>query len=494
MPGLRPTHHSGWNLAGALGFGLACLLLVWAFDGEYLLSQRVGVLDWPKELFYFHYLQGSLVEYGRLPVDFFTIPESLTQFSTLRDLSYWSNPEVVSLSPFLPLIFLAPVAVFIKLYIAGHFLLAVAGTGLLAKRLGFAPPEGVALLLALNPWFTQHLAIGYSPYVNALLFPGLAALLLAPPRSPLQLALASLLDAMIFYQGSLHLFVWFNLAALLAASLACARAGSPRPLLRLLWVQAGTFVLIFPKYWATSQAYKDFIRQPGSGYASLKDLLGGSTDGESPCSISGLLQPLRGGLLRRLPACGQVVSRTGRGGDGRVVPRPNRLTDDPATRPGLSRLDHGHLSGVFLWLGWGGNWAWLTGMVPLLASEIYPFRWLYVAYMFAAVLTLGGLRQACSLLPGPWGRAVLSGPTAAHGIRFLPAQRLLRAGQHPGRGHFCRIRPPRIPDPPGVRLLRPDPFALGGDARKPGDHPRAQWATRSGCHGSNPGGCASSSS
>jgi len=397
-----------WSLRAGTAYGLACAALVCLFNGPYLFSAKVGILDWPKELFYFHVLRSGLVEYGTLPVSFFTVPQSLAHFSTLQSASFWANPEVVSLSPFLPLLFLVSTVAFIKLYFAGHFLLGIAGTGLLAKRLGFTPFQGVLLfiLLALNPWLSQHLAIGYTPYINALLLPGLAALLLSPPRSPLQLALAALGNAMIFYQGGLHLFVWFNLAGLAVALLACAQARSAGPLLRVLWVQAGTFALILPKYAASASAYRDFVRFPGTGYPSLAALWGLLTDSTSPlfdfpatyhrygvafydaslcvgewfvglaglATLCWLFRPWRGGAAAGFPQWIAAAAALG-----------------------------------FLVCGWGGNWALITRYLPTLASEIYPFRWLYPAYLFAAAFTLAELCRITASLGGRRLGAVLLG-------------------------------------------------------------------------------------
>lgn len=397
---------SPWTPAAWAGFGLACAALTLVFSGSWLFSDRVGILDWPKELYYFHYLRASLLEYWRLPVSFFTIPESLSHFSTLQDLSYWSNPEVVSLSPFLPLLWLMPLVWFIKTYFILHYAIGIAGTGLLAKRLGLPPAEGVALfaLIVLNPWLCQHLAIGYSPYINFLLFPGIAALLLAQPRSPFQTALAALGCAMAFYQGALHLFAWFNLGALAVAAMVCLHLRSPGPLARVLWMQALTFVLVFPKYRAVSWAYADFIRTPGSGYDSWADLWGLVSDTHSPLFDFPAVYDRYGvafydaslgvgawfALLAGLAVlCWPLLRRA----NGRKEALPPWI-------PAASCV-------LFLALGWGTNWIAVTRLVPALASEIYPFRWLYPAYLFAAVFTLAVLSRAAIQTGAPAARAAV---------------------------------------------------------------------------------------
>lgn len=385
---------SPWTPAAWAGFGLACAVLTLVFNGSWLFSDRVGILDWPKELYYFHYLRASLLEYWQLPVSFFTIPESLRHFSTLQDLSYWSNPEVVSLSPFLPLLWLMPLVWFIKTYFILHYVIGIAGTGLLAKRLGLPPAEGVALfaLIVLNPWLAQHLAIGYSPYINYLLFPAVAALLLAPPRSPLQTALAALGCAMAFYQGALHLFVWFNLGALAVAALACVHRRSPWPLARVMWMQVLTFVLVFPKYRAVTWAYADFIRSPGTGYSSRTDLWGLITDTQSPL-FDFPATYTRYGVAFYDASLGVGAWFTALLGLAvlcwPLLGREKEKDSFPCWIPAAC-------CALFLALGWGGNWLSVTRLVPALASEIYPFRWLYPAYLFAAVFTLAVLVRAAS--------------------------------------------------------------------------------------------------
>jgi len=402
---IRPEPTTGWSRSGVRFFSLACLALVCLFDGPWLFSSRVGVMDWPKELFYFHYLLASLTQFGELPATFFTIPDHLTHFSTLQDLSYWSNPEVISFSPFLPLAWLLPPMGFIKAYFGLHFVLGIAGTGLLARRLGLSPHQGALLfaLLAMNPWLTQHLAIGYSPAINTLLLPGVAALLLGGPGRPLELALAALGNAMAFYQGALHLFVWFNAAALLTAALAGTHHRSLAPLARVAWFQALTFALIFPKYWAVRQVYDDFVRYPGTGYASWADLWGLLTDAESPLFDFPATLSRHGVAFYDASLCvgawfmglAGLAALTALAGRGRGLPGTFPLWVPAAA------------CAVCVWAGWGDHWFRLTNLITPLRSEIYPFRWLYPAYLLAAVFVLCSLARLSARLRPPWEGVLL---------------------------------------------------------------------------------------
>lgn len=376
---------------------LCCLALVVLFNGVYLFSDKVGILDWPKELFYFHVLRTSITEYGQLPLSLFALPDVIAHGSTLQNLSYWANPEVVSISPFLPLALVLETVPFIKAYFIGHFLIGVAGTLLLAKRLGFDPFLAIILfaLLFLNPWLTQHLAIGNTQVINCLLLPLLAALLMARSNLPMQLALAALVNASIFLQGGLHMFVWFNLAALVCSLLFSLHARAPKPLARVLWMQILTLPLIFAKVHAVSDVYADFVRSPGQGYASLEALFGLLTDATSPLFDFPAAYARYGVTFydASLLVGWWFLLLTGLAFIGWL--RPWRNDSSPGFPGGVPLL----CAMFFLFLGWRGVWDTFTKVVPVLSSAVYPSQFLWVAYLFAAVFMLGGLRRLSLLVP-----------------------------------------------------------------------------------------------
>jgi hypothetical protein len=409
---LSHTSRSSWNWTNTALSAICCIALVVLFNGEYLFSDKVGILDWPKELFYFHVLRTSITEYGQLPLSLFTIPDSLAHFSTLQNLSYWANPEVVSMSPFLPLALVLDTVPFIKAYFMGHFLIGIAGTLLLAKRLGFDPFLAIILfaLLFLNPWLTQHLAIGYSPAINCLLLPLLAVLLMARNNIPAQLGLAALVNATVFLQGALHMFVWFNLAAVACALLCGLHERSPKPFFRALWVQVLTFPLIFAKYHAVSDAYADFVRYPGHGYASLEALLGLLTDATSPLFDFPATYSRYGVAFYdgSLLVGWWFLFLTGLAFIGWLRPRQSDSS------PGFPGWVPFVCAAFFLFLGWGAVWNKIAQLVPVLSSEIYPFRFLWVAFLFTAVFTLEGLRRLSCFVP----KGILR--TVALAALFLP--------------------------------------------------------------------------
>ncbi|KHK00400.1 hypothetical protein [Desulfovibrio sp. TomC] len=375
------------------------LALVWFFYGEFLFSDRVGILDWSKDLFYFAFLHDALTRFSQLPASFLVIPQQIDWFSTLQDLSYWSNPEVISLSPLLPLAVVLPFMAFVKTYFGLHLLAAAWGVRFLARRLGWDTGQAVLLLVLFlgNPWLVQHLAIGYSPQISLCLAPALAACLVGRPWRSRDLAGACLLGAAVFYQGALHLFVWICLAAGCYAVLLALFTRRPAALARVGAFFAGVLVLVAPKVHAVSAVYGGWQRIPGYGYQSLADVWGLLADADFPMfqfpeTYSHYRVAFYDGSILMGPAfavlvlwlAGELVVALCRHGR----PAGNRFG------PQLAALVS---AAVFLLLGWGTIWRSLCEIVPPLASEIYPFRFLFIALNFLFFFLAARL--------GPWPTA-----------------------------------------------------------------------------------------
>lgn len=387
--------------AAYLLIGLAVTALLY---GPFVFSDRVGILDWSKDLYYFAFLYDSLRSFGQLPLSFLVIPQEISWFSTLQDLSYWSNPEVVSLSPLLPLAFVLPFMAFVKTWFGLHLLAGVWGVWLLGRRLGFDALQTLVLLVFFlgNPWLVQHLAIGYSPQISLCLLPGMVACLVRPGWRPRELAAACLLSATVFYQGALHLFVWANLAVGCFAVLLAVLRRRPAVLARVGAFFAGSLVLIAPKVYAVSAVYGGWQRIPGYGYQSLADLWGLVTDAVFPlfqfpetyshCHVafydgSILMGPAFVGLSLGLAV--EYAVFLVRGG-GRAVGR---------SAGALAALAS---AAVFLLLGWGTVWRTVCEALPPLASEIYPFRFLFIALNFLFFFIVSRLGPWPAAGPGRW--------------------------------------------------------------------------------------------
>ncbi|MFP5257917.1 MAG: hypothetical protein ACLGQH_02725, partial [Acidobacteriota bacterium] len=398
------------SIAGASGrsgaaaywcVGLAVTVLLY---GQFVLTDRVGILDWSKDLYYFALLYDSLRSFGQLPLSFLVIPPQIDWFSTLQDLSYWSNPEVISLSPLLPLAFVLPFMAFVKAYFGLHLLAGIWGIRFLARRLGFDLVQALTLLVLFlgNPWLVQHLAIGYSPQISLCLLPAMAACLARPVWRPLDLAGACLLAATVFYQGALHLFVWTTLAVGCFAVLLAVIRRQPAVLWRVGAFFAGSLILVAPKAYAVQAVYGSWRRVPGSGYASLADLWGLITDDVFPlfqfpetyshCHVafydgSILMGPVFVALCLGLVT--EYVVRLARGG-GRQV-RKNATTLAAL----LAAL-------VFCILGWGTVWGRVCALLTPLASEIYPFRFLFITLNFLFFFIVSRLGPWPGPGPGRW--------------------------------------------------------------------------------------------
>lgn len=395
----QPPRPARRNRLGAALFWCAGLAFVAVFYGEFLFSDRVGILDWTKDLYYFAFLHEALTAYGQLPLSFLVIPPQIDWFSTLEDLSYWSNPEVISLSPLLPLVYVLPFMVFMKTYFGLHLLAAVWGVRLLARRLGWDTGQALLLLVFFlgNPWLVQHLAIGYSPQISLCLLPAMAACLVRPTWRWPDLAAACLLSATVFYQGALHLFVWANLAVGCLAVLLAAAAGRPAILWRTGAFFAGSLILVVPKVQAVSAVYGGWRRIPGYGYQSLADLWGLLTDDVFPLfQFPETYSHYRVAFYDASIVMGAafVVLGLWLAGQYAVFLFRNGRRAVRASAPDLAALV---AAALFLVLGWGTVWRAICEIATPLASEIYPFRFLFVALnclFFFIVSRLGAFTAA----------------------------------------------------------------------------------------------------
>jgi hypothetical protein len=406
----------------ALYWGVA-LAAVGLFYGPFLFSDRVGILDWSKDLFYSHFLYDSLRRFHSLPLSFLAIPPDIAWFSTLQDLSYWSNPEVVSLSPLLPLAFVLPFMAFLKASFGIQLLLAAWGVRLLARRTGLALAPTIALLLLFlcNPWLVQHLAIGYSPQISLCLVPLCIALLVGKPFRIRDGAGASLVAAWIFYQGALHLFVWLCMAVGLFALFFALLGRRKDALIRAAFFFAATLLLVAPKAYAVSKVYGGWQRIPAGGYASLADLWGLLTDAVFPMfqfpetyskyNVAFYDGSLLVGAAFVLLAAWLVLEYLA------TLRRPDaaRLRDGACLLAALT----------FLVLGWGTVWRTASALLHLSSAEIYPFRFLFLAYNLAIFFVADRLGRVPPRLPGRVRALALYGALTLTCLTFFGRNREL---------------------------------------------------------------------
>jgi hypothetical protein len=371
----------------ALWYWAVSLALIGLWDGRFLLTQKIGIWDWEKESYGLEFLKSGLGDGSLVPLSFLTIPHDIATYPALfQSASYWANPEVLTLSPFVVLLPWTSVPVFVKLYFFGHLLVAALGMYFVGRRLGLRTSATVLLfvLIILNPWLLQHLAIGYVPWITICYVPLVVASLLRPVTIAWFLT-GTLADSLILYEGGLHIFLWLNATIVLTAVVLAAlrrSASHARPVALIL---LGTAVLTLPKLVAIRSAYGDWHRPIQSSYAGMHDLWGLLTDTttnlyELPRAYhvygtdvyDGAMFTGRVFLATLLVLVALLAWRTfgqGRRHDG------GRLAESWAL-----------LSVAALWLvlGWDGVWRTMSDAIAALDFEIYPFRFLEISVFICA--------------------------------------------------------------------------------------------------------------
>jgi len=372
-----------------LGGVLGAVTALWYW--QYFTRSELGVMDWTKETFYFGALRDSL-RHGHPPLRIARTEEVMRWPAIAATDSYLANPETMFLSPFLPLAVL-PVEWFFRLYMAGSLVVAVIGSVSLTKALRWTPAAGGVLyaLVFLNPWLVQHVVIGYTPWVTVTWLPLVAALVVR--GRPVW---AGVVWSLVVWAGGMHVFVWAMMAAVVVVAVLVVR--------RLPWWTLATatgcavgfaaprLVLIV----AASGELAD--RVPSSSYSSVADLWGVLTDTASdPYAIPAAYDTFGVNLYDGLFYTGWwfwVVSA------GAAVWLGRRSWPYVLAAVG------------FAVLGYGTVWKSLGGVFPFLGVQVYPWRFLCIGYVFAAIIVALGAERAVRrgegwlllvLVPVMWG-------------------------------------------------------------------------------------------
>ena len=367
------------------------LVLCAVWNASYLARRGGGIADWTKELFYFAHAQAAL-RAGHFPGPFAPLPAALAavNYPAMRSTtSYWANPEVFTLSPFLPLLRVMSLPAFIKLVLVAHSAIGCLGVVMLGRRLGLHPVFRLTLvaLTALNPWVMQHYAIGYTPHVNLLLCPWIVYLLLDPARRVGSAVGAAAIAALMLYQGGLHVFVWTMLSAGLvtAAIILVQRWEARRAVAFNLGFVAATALLAAPKLYATLHAYRSFRRGVPHGLLVIDDLIGVLAD-PSP------IEP----FVDRYSTCfwdgsiymGWWFIVVAALGLASAFHRVRASWGSPSTPVVRQVVVLGAVAVAWLSCGWGTNWADLAAVIRPLDSEIYPYRFIFLALLFVIAVVV----------------------------------------------------------------------------------------------------------
>ncbi|TAK29817.1 MAG: hypothetical protein EPO40_09300 [Myxococcaceae bacterium] len=373
-------------------FDLFLALVLCAFwNAKYVSRPGGGTADWVKELFYLTHIRLALLG-GHLPGPFNAIPSFVVSvdYPALRPTrSFWANPEVFTFSPFVPLLRVLSVPVFIKVLFVAHSALGCLGVTMLGRRLGLHPAFRLALvaLTALNPWMMAHYAVGYTPHVNILLCPWVAYFLLDPGRRKRSVLAASAICALMIYQGSLHVFLWTMLSVAGVTLLAMLVQGMSA-------MRIATYNLVFliaasafagPKLYASARAYHQFHREVRSGLLVIDDLFGLLTD---PSPIEPFVPRYNTSFWDGSVFMGWwfvVVAAAA------LFSVAFRLRSDwGAPLKTRSKQLLVLVGAALAWLscGWGTNWIELTRLVRPLECEIYAYRFIFLSLMFLVVLVV----------------------------------------------------------------------------------------------------------
>jgi hypothetical protein len=371
-----------------IGFFVLAALLAWMVMGPFLAHAPPGGFDWCKERMFYSTLRAGLRAHGAPPLAFLDVPPQLvppyrTTPTLMQSASYLGNPEVLTFSPLLPLLAVVPVDLFLQIYFIVHVLVGALGIWLLARRLSLPPWTALALfgLTVLNPWLVQHLLIGYTPHITFTLAPLVIALLVGDRFTRADWIGASAVEALILYEGGLHVFNWLNAGLLVFALVAALVAAN-----RSLWKRAaaalgGGVLLAAPKLAAVAQSVGGWRRLPQTGIRSLHDVWGLLTDGQR--------DPFR------LPQAYNVYSTNLY--DGAIyMGVPFVLLVAAALAVALWRRDRRALAPVAVALAcgvfaWRSVWPSLAKVVPLADMEIYPPRFLFVSLLALVGLLVGQL-------------------------------------------------------------------------------------------------------
>ncbi len=242
--------------------GLLYIILASIVYAVYSLSTNVGVMDWRKEVTYFNYIKTSLVDYNMFPYFWW---EKLTNIDWYPPISatavFIAIPETPVFSPIIPLIMIMSVVGFIKLYMFLIFIIGVVGVVKLKKRLNWNDIQfrTYCAMYLFSPIIMQHLAIGFSPWINLFLFPWFIYFLAEKKVMKSAIGIAGTL-ALALLQGGIYIFIWFMMIFLLYSLISLITERNWDIALRIILVPLFALLLALVRIYSTANAYADFTR------------------------------------------------------------------------------------------------------------------------------------------------------------------------------------------------------------------------------------------
>lgn len=242
--------------------GLLYIILASIVYAVYSLSTNVGVMDWRKELTYFNYIKTSLVDYNMFPYLWWEKLNNIDWYPAISATAVFiAIPETPVFSPIIPLIMIMSVVGFIKLYMFLIFIIGVVGVVKLKKRLNWNDIQfrTYCTMYLFSPIIMQHLAIGFSPWINLFLFPWFIYFLAEKKVMKSAIGIAGTL-ALALLQGGIYIFIWFMMIFLLYSLISLITERNWEIALRIILVPLFALLLALVRIYSTANAYADFTR------------------------------------------------------------------------------------------------------------------------------------------------------------------------------------------------------------------------------------------
>lgn len=188
------------RLRTAAPYLLYAAIAAWYCAPLFASPNGLGTHDWDQHLFYYGSVIKSVVEYGQLP---FWNPWYC------GGNVLWQNPQIPLLSPVFPLALVMSLPLAMKINIALHYWVGLAGMHLLLTAVGVrarAVTVGLAVISVLSGAMAMHLAVGHSVFLPVLYLPLQMFFLIRGIRTGAvrDAIYAGLPLALMIYNGALH--------------------------------------------------------------------------------------------------------------------------------------------------------------------------------------------------------------------------------------------------------------------------------------------------
>ncbi len=176
------------------------VIVAWYCAPLFASPNGLGTHDWDQHLFYYGSVIKSVVEYGQFP---FWNPWYC------GGNVLWQNPQIPLLSPVFPLSLVMSLPLAMKVNIAFHYWVGLAGMHLLLTSVGVrarAVTLGLAAISVLSGAMAMHLAVGHSVFLPVLYLPLQMFFVIRGIRTGAvrDAIFAALPLALMIYNGALH--------------------------------------------------------------------------------------------------------------------------------------------------------------------------------------------------------------------------------------------------------------------------------------------------